>query len=462
MKYDPTEKTASHPYLRVLIAALLVLLLVTDVTPAFAEDGEKAGPSAVEVTAEGETFRPAEDEAGADMSAAGENAGPEDAAGKDIAQAEEPGADSEEIQPEWTPEDGLPAVKSLKVTVLNSSQILVNWASNECFEGYQVQYARNVLFLSAKKAAVKGTDVNNLTLSGLKTSKRWYVRIRGYRKYEGQKYYGDWIWKKTKKPAADVSIRFMKSGGRKADIRRQAGKRLKKYDIAQGACSDGKFLYMAFEYRRGDSNGSGKARIKIAKVRISNWKLVKVSPSGQKLGHANDITYNPDRKILVVTGAKKKDPYVRLVSPKTLKKTGTKKVRLTRKYKDVKAFNGIDYDRANHCYYIRSRLCGGKSFTLDQNFKMLDASVIYTVFPTRHVQGVITSGDNVLIPQSWYQSSGKNTLTIFTRSGAALQTVKIKVTGELESIFFIGKKLYATVHKKFKGTKKAYIFQVLL
>ena len=82
---------------------------------------------------------------------------------------------------------------------------------------------------------------------------------------------------------------------------------------------------MAFERRNGDENGNRKARIKIAKVRISDWKLVKVSSKGQKLGHANDLTYNPYKNCLVVTGAKKKDPYVRIVSANTLKKTATKK-----------------------------------------------------------------------------------------------------------------------------------------
>ncbi len=363
----------------------------------------------------------------------------------------------------WTPEEGLPSVKGLNLIIPNDNQLLVQWNAADIFDGYQVSYARNVLYIRAKKVKIQDGTVNNLTLDGLDTTKRYYVRVRGYRMYGGDLYYTEWTGKKTSKSSADASIKFVKKNGAKVDIRKQAGSKLRYYSISQGSCSDGKYLYMCFERRNGDDNGASRARIKIAKVRISDWKLIKVSSSGQKLGHANDITYNANQKILVVTGAKYNDPYVRIVSPKTLKKTATKKVKLGSAYKNVKAFNAIDYDAESYTYYIRGREAGYRTFTLDENFRIMDSSVLPTVFPTRHVQSCTSTSECFFITQSWYQSTGKNTVTIFRKTGEKLQHIKLKLSGELESIFFIGEKLFATVHKHCgHGYITGYIFEILL
>ena len=449
-------------------AAAPVFAAGTDDAEAAGTDGTEASgtPDSAETGAAGADQSGTPGENGADQSGDGPAfapAGEADGAGTPDADGEAgEGQLLEQAAAPWTPEDGLPAMGKIKVTVLNSSQLLVNWEANETFDGYQVSYARNVLFLRAKTKKVKSPAANNLTLDGLKTGKRYYVRVRGYKEYGGDLYCSDWVRTKTSKDPANVSIKFMSTGGKKVDIRQQAGSALNGYSISQGTCSDGKHLYMAFEKRNGDDNGSKRARIKIAKVRISDWKLLKVSSSGQKLGHANDITYNSNQKILVVTGAKTNDPYVRIVSPSTLKKTGTKRVRLGTKYKRVKAFNAIDYEPDSHTYYIRSRNYGGVSFTLNEDFQIMDAATMLTVFPKRHVQSCTSIGDFFIIAQSWYQSTKKNTLTIFSKSGEKLQHITLKLSGELESLFFIGDKLYATVHKHVnRHYSTGYIFQIL-
>lgn len=433
---------------KVITALLIAVMFCTGAAPAFAAESEaEPGAKAGQIDAVTQQVNMVQGEAETVQD-------PQD----DSEPQDDPG---EEVEP-WAPGDPILAPEGVSVAVLNSSQLLLVWNAAIGCAGYEVEYAKNALFLFDRKVSIDDPAGTDLTLQGLTTSSKYFVRIRSVYTAEGRDYYSDWVRVSTSKASAQASIRFVKKNGKKFDVRKQAGKKLKKYTIAQGCCSDGTYIYMAFERRNGDSNGKKKARIKIAKVRISDWKLVKVSPKGMKLGHANDLTYNPYKKYLVVTGAKTKDPYVRIVSPKSLKKTGTKKVRLSSAHKRVKAFNSIDFDAASRTYMIRSRNYGGLTFTLDESFREKGARTILTTWASRHVQSCTTSGGNLILTQSWHQSSTKNTLTIFDQAGRKLQDIKIKMKGELESVFMIGGKLYASMHKKLKGYKTGYLFEIKL
>ena len=394
------------------------------------------------------------------------------AAEPDTAAEGETSSDGIPPQPGWTPEMGLPELATPDASILNDSQLLISWTGAEDFDGYQISYAKNALFLRDKKIKKEAAEVSSpdnplgadschMTLD-VNTAKQFYIRVRGYRVYEGDIYYSGWAETHTQGKSA-AGIKYVKDGSGNLDVRKQAWSDLKYFGISQGSCSDGTYVYMCFEFRNGDDNGSGRARIKIAKVRISDWTVVNVSPTGQKLGHANDITWNPDQGYLVVTGAKTNDPYVRLVSPETLKKIGRKKIKLGPDFSYVKAFNAIDYDPETKTYYIRSRFYGSKCFTLDQNFRIISDATMPTVWQTRSVQSCTSLGDYFLLSQSWYQSSSKNSLTIFDKAGTMIQHIKIKVSGELESLFFIGDQLYATVHKHVtSGYMTGFIFRILL
>ena len=259
-----------------------------------------------------------------------------------------------------------------------------------------------------------------------------------------------------------ASIKFVKKRGKNLDIRKQAGKKLKGYTVLQGACSDGRYIYMAFEKRNGDPDGKDRARIKIAKVRIKGWKLVKVSKSGLKLGHANDMTYNMHKKYLVVTGAKVNDPYVSLVDPGTLMKIGTKRVRLGKKYKYAKAFNAIDYDNKSRTYFVRGRETDGMSFIVDQDFRFISASNIKSIWPNRHVQSSASRGEFFIVPQSMNQSKNKNTITFFSKTGGAVRSIRIPVTGELQSLFYVGNRMYGAVYRKAGKSRKAFLIRIRL
>ncbi|MCD8009640.1 MAG: fibronectin type III domain-containing protein [Lachnospiraceae bacterium] len=64
--------------------------------------------------------------------------------------------------------------------------------------GYQIQYATNKSFTSNKKTVtVSGSSKKTYTLSKLKASKKYYVRIRTYKTVSGTKYYSSWSSAKT-------------------------------------------------------------------------------------------------------------------------------------------------------------------------------------------------------------------------------------------------------------------------
>ncbi|MDD5950137.1 MAG: fibronectin type III domain-containing protein [Lachnospiraceae bacterium] len=63
--------------------------------------------------------------------------------------------------------------------------------------GYQIQYSTSSKFKGAKTATVSKNKTTNKTISKLKAKKKYYVRIRTYRKIGSTKYYSSWSKAKT-------------------------------------------------------------------------------------------------------------------------------------------------------------------------------------------------------------------------------------------------------------------------
>ena len=63
-------------------------------------------------------------------------------------------------------------------------------------DGYQIQYSNNRKFKAAKTVTVKGKKKNTISISKLKSKKKYYVRIRSCKKVGKTKYYS--AWSKTK------------------------------------------------------------------------------------------------------------------------------------------------------------------------------------------------------------------------------------------------------------------------
>ena len=65
--------------------------------------------------------------------------------------------------------------------------------------GYQIQYSTKKNFKSKKTVWLKGYNKNSKTISGLKSKKKYYVRVRTYKTVNGTKYYSEWSNVKTVK-----------------------------------------------------------------------------------------------------------------------------------------------------------------------------------------------------------------------------------------------------------------------
>lgn len=80
--------------------------------------------------------------------------------------------------------------KSLKVAITKKSSQVT---------GYQIQYATNKSFKSAKSQNVTSYKTTSITLNKLSTKKTYYVRVRTYKTVNGIKYYSAWSVAKYKK-----------------------------------------------------------------------------------------------------------------------------------------------------------------------------------------------------------------------------------------------------------------------
>ena len=65
-------------------------------------------------------------------------------------------------------------------------------------DGYQIQYCRKKDFKDAVTLTIKKNTTVSKTISGLKSKKTYFVRIRTYKKKGGKKYYSIWSTKKVK------------------------------------------------------------------------------------------------------------------------------------------------------------------------------------------------------------------------------------------------------------------------
>ena len=83
------------------------------------------------------------------------------------------------------------AVTGLKLKA-GKSQLIVSWKKASGITGYQLEYSLKKDFSSSKKANVTKATTVKKTLKNLKKGKTYYVRIRAYKKVDGQAYWSAW------------------------------------------------------------------------------------------------------------------------------------------------------------------------------------------------------------------------------------------------------------------------------
>ena len=90
-----------------------------------------------------------------------------------------------------------PAKQEIQKLKAKSKAFFVDWAQKGSATGYEIQYATNSKFTSAKKVTITNDKTDKVTVSKLSGKKKYYVRVRSYTTVKGTKYYGAWSASKS-------------------------------------------------------------------------------------------------------------------------------------------------------------------------------------------------------------------------------------------------------------------------
>lgn len=253
-----------------------------------------------------------------------------------------------------------------------------------------------------------------------------------------------------------MKAKYLRKNNKRWDVKAEAGNKLKHFNVAQGACTDGCYIFMAFE-QKPNKEKKREHRIKIAKVNPATKKVEKVS-GALNLGHANDMCIFSNELLITHSGTKK---VLHRVSLSTFKKLKDIEISVPKKYrKHATGFNGIFRDGA----YICLRCMGGNYIMyLDTNFKFVKMVKYTKPFEKEDSQGMDCKDGVVYRAYSRLQSKTKNYICKFKTNGKLVSKSQLKTKGELENVFIKGGKIWGVVYrkKKIKGEKHfmAYIFE---
>ena len=186
------------------------------------------------------------------------------------------------------------------------------------------------------------------------------------------------------------------------------------YGVAQGAATDGTYIYPAL--RNSDDSGSV-----ITKHRLDDGSFVAVSPV-LDLGHANDMTFNTEKNLLVVAHGQKEGKILTLVNSETLEFIEDVDIE--------KGSGAITYNPTTNSYAISQ---GGKSL------HMLDADLNYVTSYDRTkpsgytAQGMGSDEQFIYFPMS---GNGQNILDTFDWKGNPVCHIILPTPHESESLFY--------------------------
>ena len=247
-----------------------------------------------------------------------------------------------------------------------------------------------------------------------------------------------------------ASMTLLTKNGSFFDFRSEAGQKLYEYDTLQGACAHKGYAYLTLFNRDVD-------KCKIVKVRLDTLRVVKVS-GPLRVYHANNLTYNTRKNLLVATCCQVKGKRVVFIDPDTLKVKGKKTIKLTRKVKKLpasvrrnyKGFTAIAYNEKHDCYVGRLR-DNNNVIIFDRNLK-----------PVRYVklsgkkkyllnQGMESYGNYIYDVRSFKGRQRYSMVTVHTLKGKYVGKMKFKYGSfpgnELQCIFHDGKQFYAGFYR---------------
>ncbi len=192
--------------------------------------------------------------------------------------------------------------------------------------------------------------------------------------------------------------------------------------VLQGGCTDGKYAYFC--------TTDGYADVcSISKYEIKTWKEVKRSNS-VKVDHGNDITYNSDKRCLVVCHNEPNRTLVSFVNRKTLAVIETFEIPLQ--------IYSITYNAKTNQYAV------GISYSfdfaiLDKNFNVI--KTIKGVKPESKTRQGMDSDDKYI----YFLLSSPNAISVYDWNGNHYGVYKLNDTAvnyESENIFLYNDSIY--------------------
>ena len=231
-----------------------------------------------------------------------------------------------------------------------------------------------------------------------------------------------------------------------------------RYRIMQGGTAGTRYLYFAFE-----DNTVKNGKVVILKVNATTFKRVKVSRP-LALDHANDMTYNPDTKQLLVVHCDHRPMRISFVDPGTLKITGYKNIKIPAKLpgatakqlRNIKYIAGITYNRRTKQYALR---IGGIPHLLicDRNLK----PVRYIATPadgSERQQSLFSDTNYIYLGRDCV---GKyNLISVYKWDGTYVKTIRIREKYELQNITSHNGRLLVTFYNgryEKSGRRRKYV-----
>lgn len=212
--------------------------------------------------------------------------------------------------------------------------------------------------------------------------------------------------------------------------------------VTQGSATDGTYVYVACNY---DEN----SKTRLVKLKLDGTEVMRKDLGG-KLGHANDMTYNSKRKLLVVTlwDFSKDNGKVALVSPDDLSIIG-----------DAKADSG---SWSNLCYSAAKGQYVSNGVAFDEDFKkvkrLFDNNVMDKYASGGTNQGMTCDESYIYTMRGGLGGgatsyTGKFKIFVFSWSGELLEVYDMFISkyAENESLFVANGKLYLMVNATGKG-----------
>jgi hypothetical protein len=247
-------------------------------------------------------------------------------------------------------------------------------------------------------------------------------------------------------PQRNASMKLIKKGTKTFDYRTAARQKLYQYDTLQGACANAGYAYLTLYNRNVE-------KCKIVKVRLSTREVVKVS-AALPVYHANCLTYNTKKKLLVATCCRVKGKRAVFIDPNKLTVRGYKDIKLTSKVKNLprsvrrnyQGFTAIAYNAKKNWYV--GRLRGNNNVIIfDGNLNPKKYVVLKGKQTALLTQGMDSVGNYIYDVRSFKGKYKYSMVTVHTMSGALVGRVKFpygKSPGkELQCIFHDGKQFYA-------------------